>query len=197
LFVGETGHEAGIILNGKLTHRRTINSKYGTSTIEWLHEHVEGDIHQPLHTAQLFTTVEHPHGDRGGNEICVRVTQAGQPMDLHRFWDGVITSSSNLTRLRNEATSLLNRQEFQRSQLTELASTDFEAWAKESYEIAAKIAYRNGGQIGSPRDENRDCTTVEAAPVLPVSYVVSASRIADRRIILAGYRQAAVLRRVM
>jgi hypothetical protein len=30
-------------------------------------------------------------------------------MDLHRFWDGVITSSSNLTRLRNEAAALVNR----------------------------------------------------------------------------------------
>ena len=39
-------------------------------------------------------------------------------MDLHRFWDGVITSSQNLTRLRNEATALRNRQDFQRSQLT-------------------------------------------------------------------------------
>src|SRR6266536_2992189 len=68
---------------------------------------------------------------RSSNEICVRVTQAGQPMDLHRFWDGVITSSSNLTRLRNEATALRNRQEFQRSQLTELANSDFESWAKE------------------------------------------------------------------
>ena len=35
-------------------------------------------------------------------------------MDLHRFWDGVITSSQNLTRLRNDATALRNRQEFQR-----------------------------------------------------------------------------------
>jgi hypothetical protein len=59
------------------------------------------------------------------------VTQAGQPMDLHRFWDGVITSSSNLTRLRNEATALRNRQEFQRGQLIELGNTDFESWAKE------------------------------------------------------------------
>src|SRR5215468_3984464 len=41
LFAGETGNEAGMLLNGKLTHRRTINSKYGTSTIEWLHEHVD------------------------------------------------------------------------------------------------------------------------------------------------------------
>jgi hypothetical protein len=55
------------------------------------------------------------------------MTQAGQAIDLHRFWDGVITSSSNVTRLRNEATALRNRQEFQRSQLTELASTDFES----------------------------------------------------------------------
>jgi len=76
------------------------------------------------------------------------VTQAGQPMDLHRFWDGVITSSSNLTRLQNEETALRNRQEFQRSQLTELVNTDFESWAKESFEIATKIAYRNGGGLG-------------------------------------------------
>src|SRR5215475_1254811 len=89
--------------------------------------HLVGDIHQPLHTAQLFT-VDYPKGDRGGNEICVRVTQAGQPMDLHRFWDGVITSSTNLTRLRNDATTLRNRQEFQRSQLTEMVSTDFASW---------------------------------------------------------------------
>ena len=152
--------------------------------LAWLF-HLVGDIHQPLHTAQLFT-VEYPNGDRGGNEICVRVTQAGQPMDLHRFWDGVITSSQNLTRLRNEATSLRNRQEFQRSQLTELASTDFESWAKESFEIATKIAYRNGGGLGVRRGGNKDCAMVAAAPVLPVGYVVSASRIADRRMILAG-----------
>jgi hypothetical protein len=109
-------------------------------------------------------------------------------MSLHRFWDGVITSSQNLTRLRNEATALRNREEFQPSQLTELADTDFEASAKESFEIATKIAYRNGGLIGARRDGNKDCTMVAAAPVLPAGYVVSASRIADRRMILAGYR---------
>ena len=127
----------------------------------------------------------------------MQVTQAGQPMDLHRFWDGVITSSSNLTRLRNEAPALRNRQEFQRSQLTELGSTDFESWAKESFEIATKIAYRNGGRIGSPKGGNNQCTTVAVTPVLPVGYVVSARRIADRRMILAGYRLADLLTRVM
>ena len=128
--------------------------------------------------------------------ICVRMTQAGQAMDLHRFWDGVITSSSNLARLRNEATALRNRQEFQRSQLTELANADFESWAKESYEIATKIVYRNGGRIGIPKAGAMDCAMVVAAPVLPVGYIVSASRIADRRMILAGYRLADLLMRV-
>jgi hypothetical protein len=125
--------------------------------------------------------------------MCVRVTQAGQPMDLHRFWDGVITSSSNMTRLRNEATALRSRQEFQRNQLTELANTDFETWAKEIYEIATKIAYRNGARIGIPKGGAMDCAMVAAAPVLPAGYVTSASRIADRRVILAGYRLADLL----
>jgi len=65
-------------------------------------------------------------------------------MDLHRFWDGVITSSQNLTRLPNEATMLRTRLDFQRSQLTELPSIGFESWAKESFEIATKIVYRDG-----------------------------------------------------
>jgi hypothetical protein len=142
--------------------------------LAWLF-HLVGDIHQPLHAAQLFS-VDYPQGDRGGNEICVRVTQAGQLMDLHRFWDGVITSSQNLTRLRNEATVLRNRQEFQRGQLTELANTDFESWAKESFEIATKIAYRNGGRIRIPKGGATDCSMLAAAPVLPAGCVVSASR---------------------
>ena len=41
-----------------------------------------------------------------------------------------------------------------------------------------------------------DCTMVAAAPVLPGGYVVSAGRIADRRMILAGYRLADLLTRV-
>jgi S1/P1 Nuclease len=182
------GENERIVKNENDPERKAI-------ALAWLF-HLVGDIHQPLHTAQLFT-VEYPKGDRGGNEICVRVTQAGQPMDLHRFWDGVITSSSNLTRLRNEATALRNRQEFQRSQLTELENANFESWAKGSFEIATKIAYRNGGQIGTPRGGNIDCTMVAAAPVLPVGYVVSASRIADRRMILTGYRLADLLVRIL
>src|SRR5262245_47932606 len=177
-----------IVTNSNDLERKAI-------ALAWLF-HLVGDIHQPLHTVQLFTA-EYPQGDRGGNEICVRVSQTARPMDLHRFWDGVITSSQNLTRLRNDATALRNRQDFQPSQLTELTSTGFESWAKESFEVATKFAYLNGRPIGAPRDGNKDCRDVQSAPVLPAGYVVSASWIADRRMILTGYRLADLLARVL
>jgi hypothetical protein len=83
------------------------------------------------------------------------------------------------------------------SKRKELASTDFESWGKESYDLATKIAYRNGGRIGIPRGGNLDCAMVAEALVLPIGYVVSARRIADRRMILAGYRLADLLTRVV
>ena len=42
-----------------------------------------------------------------------------------------------------------------------------------------------------------DCMMVVAALVLPAGYVASASRIADRRMVLTGYRLADLLKRVV
>jgi hypothetical protein len=103
------------------------------TALTWLF-HLAGDIHQPLHTIQLFSA-EYPDGDRGGNEICIRPGQNRRPITLHAFWDGVITSSSNINRLRNEATRLRNSPEFVRHSLTELAGTDFEAWGKRALRL--------------------------------------------------------------
>jgi hypothetical protein len=163
--------------------------------LSWLF-HLVGDIHQPLHSAQIFTT-EYTNGDRGGNAICVRASQTGKPIDLHRFWDGLITSSQNVTTLRNEATALRNRPDFSKGQLTELARHDFDSWAKESVEIATKIAYQNGAVPGNPKITRGDCTEIANAAILPAGYVKLAVRIADRRIILAGYRLSDHLKRVV
>ena len=45
---------------------------------------------------------------------------------------------------------------------------------KESFEIATKIAHRNGGRIGIPKGESKECRDLQAAPVLPARSVVSA-----------------------
>ena len=106
------------------------------------------------------------------------------------FGRTLITSSQNVARLQNEATALRNRPEFSKGQLTELARSHFESWAKESFEIATKIAYQNGAVPGTPNGNRRDCSEVADAAILPAGYVKVAGRIADRRIVLAGYRLA-------
>jgi hypothetical protein len=90
------------------------------TALAWLF-HLVGDVHQPLHTAQMFTW-DYPDGDRGGNEICVRVTADRTPLNLHALWDGLITSTSNVSRLKRIATEV--RSQFSKTELTELTNSD-------------------------------------------------------------------------
>jgi S1/P1 Nuclease len=172
--------------------RREAPPKQQAISLAWLF-HLVGDVHQPLHTAQLFTR-EYPDGDRGGNEICVRVEAFRTPMNLHTLWDGLITSTDNVGRLRRIATGL--RTQFRKTDLTELANSDPAAWAKESYGAAVDVAYQNGALRGTPQGQADDCRQITGAAILPSGYLSTARSIADRRIVLAGYRLAALLGRM-
>jgi hypothetical protein len=119
--------------------------------LAWLF-HLVGDIHQPLHAIQLFSR-EYPNGDRGGIEMCVRTSLNGAPIELHRLWDGMITSSGNISRIKNIAFDLLRR--FSGSMFRELDHPEPQAWAKESYDIAVKIAYENGSLRGTPEGPSK------------------------------------------
>jgi len=182
------------LAENETTAKTDDNAQKRAIALTWLF-HLVGDIHQPLHTVQIFTTT-YPNGDRGGNEMCVRASRFGKAMTLHRFWDGVITSSSNVTRLRNKATELRNRAEFSKDQLTELAHTNYEAWAKEGFKVAVKIAYQSGSLLRTPKGSHRDCSEVVEAAVIPGGYARIAGYISERRIILAGYRLASMLERI-
>jgi len=161
--------------------------------LAWL-LHLVGDLHQPLHTAQLFTR-EYPDGDRGGNEICVRVAPDSVPLNLHMLWDGLITSSNDARTLTSIAAEL--RKKFPKLRLTELASGgEPKTWAKESFELAKKTVYVNGGLRGTPKRQRRDCSEVTGAKVLPAGYAAKATDIAERRVVLAGYRLASLLARL-
>jgi hypothetical protein len=148
------------ILSALAENRRIVKSQVSADkrsiALAWLF-HLVGDVHQPLHTVQLFTR-EYPHGDRGGNEVCLRLAPGRAPLDLHRLWDGLITTTNNVGRLRNIATELMGK--FSRIGLRELDQKQPEAWAKESYEIAVKIAYENGNLRGTPKGQARDCREV-------------------------------------
>lgn len=62
-----------------------------------------------------------------------------------------------------------------KARLTELSTTDFDGWAKESFQAAIAVGYQGG------------------AP----DHIAIARRAADRRMILAGYRLVDLLTQVV
>jgi hypothetical protein len=77
----------------------------------------------------------------------------------------------------------------------ELQHTGFEGWAKKSFEIAVKIAYRNGTAPGTPKGSAKECREVSQVKVLPAGYSRTARHIGDRQIMLARFRLADLLKR--
>jgi hypothetical protein len=157
--------------------------------LAWLF-HLTGDVHQPLHTVTLFTT-QFPtaEGDRGGTRFYIRVLEGRSTISLHAFWDGLVLGSERFQTVRNTATSLRLRPAHARAQLPELAQKEFDQWARqESVTLAQEQVYRNGSLQGSTDKRN--------GTVLPADYAGTAKPIGERRLVLAGYRLADVLKQL-
>lgn len=152
----------------------------------WLF-HLLGDVHQPLHTVTLFTT-DFPKGDRGGTRFYIRAKPDTSVISLHKYWDDLIIGTERYQSVRNRAIGLHLRPSLSRQKLTELGEHgDFEQWLRlESFELAKTIVYRNGKLAGSA---SRD-----SAPPLPANYAARAKTVAERRVVLAGYRLADLLK---
>jgi len=85
---------------------------------------------------------------------------------------------------------------FSASTFRELDHSEPEAWAKESHEIAVKIAYENGSLRSTPKGQAKDCRAVTAVTYLGNGYVAEARLITNRRMYFAGYRLADLLRTI-
>ena len=79
IYVGTTGHEAGIMLNGKLTHRRTINSKYGTSDIDWLRQRIDSSANRLRGKAEVQVSAAAGRGDRRAHQAVIKNLPANAP----------------------------------------------------------------------------------------------------------------------
>lgn len=160
--------------------------------LAWLF-HLIGDVHQPLHASELFTT-EYPDGDQGGNEICIQVRPDTRIINLHSFWDGLMVGTANFGQLANFAVALRNRGDLAKANLAELGPMDFETWIRESAEQATAVAYRNGLFRGSPKGHADECSDLGVATILPTGYLQAAKHVAYRRMVIAGYRLADFLK---
>lgn len=148
--------------------------------------HLTGDIHQPLHSSAIINNT-FPQGDRGGTRFFVRITEQSGTLSLHKVWDDLIIRNEGFQNVRNRATELVNRSNLQRAQLPELAETSVENWARqESFKIAREVAYKNGTLAGSTNEDDGE--------LLPQDYIQQAKSVAERRMALAGYRLADLLK---
>lgn len=170
----------------KLDELKTETDKEKQATaLTWLF-HLTGDVHQPLHTATLFTA-RFPSGDRGGTRAYVRVRENRGVISLHQFWDGLITGSERLQTVTNVATTLRNRADLAREKFPQLADTGFEKWTAESFKLAKEKAYLDGKlELGTSRNDAR---------LLPAEYVTGSKAVAERQMMLAGYRLADLLKK--
>ena len=97
--------------------------------------HLLGDGHQPLHAVSLFSTeYPSPKGDQGGNKEFIRLKPDGEPMKLHRFWDGVISTTEDTRDLHKLAIELRNKypQEQIDPDPSHVTPAQFADWIQES-----------------------------------------------------------------
>ncbi|MGA7410136.1 MAG: S1/P1 nuclease [Bryobacteraceae bacterium] len=145
--------------------------------VVWL-EHLVGDVHQPLHATSRFT-VNHPHGDAGGNFIAFCVKPCRD--ELHAYWDGLLGDTPTTAQVTKTGKKLLKG-----GKPAGADSVDPDAWVTESFGLAKTAVY-----VAPIIDDNNPSVTVSPRP--DAAYDANAIKIANAQVTLAGYRLAALL----
>jgi S1/P1 Nuclease len=179
-----TGEEN--ILTALQQNRSTLDTPGTTPkkaiALTWIF-HLTGDIHQPLHTTKAVSTqFPLPEGDQGGTRFYIRAKEGRSTISLHKFWDDLILGSDRFQSVRNQAIALRQNADYQRDNLPELADTSVDAAKNESYKLAPQVY------------ENLQSGTKTDGKVLPEGYLDTAKAIAQKRMVVAGYRLADYLK---
>ncbi|MCX7422240.1 MAG: S1/P1 nuclease [Planctomycetia bacterium] len=167
----------------------------------WLF-HLMGDLHQPLHVTTLIDDKKFPkgtHADLGGNLIVIRSHIGAPPHKLHGFWDDRLGTDSHFPAVKSLAEMLTHDPHLKPEQLPEFGTHhDFKHWAAESYAAAKTTAYRDGQlsfALSGDLDQKR--ITNDDVPILPQGAEYAANKLARRRVTLAGYRLAELLKQIV
>ncbi len=173
--------------NLRILRNRNRPARDRAIALAWLF-HMYGDVHQPLHTTALFSTL-YPNGDQGGNLIWVRPASGARATRLHSAWDGLVLNcfTDCFGPVNRRVLEIRGQSGLQRRDLPELRETSYDRWAKpESYDYAVSRAYLDGNLPMS-------ADSAGAQP-LPSGYLNTATQVAERRMATAGYRLADLLR---
>jgi hypothetical protein len=156
--------------------------------------HLVGDIHQPLHCAELFSE-RFRKGDEGGILLLVRIDD-GRPQELHPLWDGLLGESDSRSSIGGTVAEIRRVEKDSRARIeADLAAhATPEAWAKEGLEAAKKYAYLDGKlDVANSEDHPAD----KDVPTLPTDYMKNAGAVARIAVAKAGQRLATALSKVL
>jgi len=146
--------------------------------------HLGGDSHQPLHSTALFTPTLFPKGCRGGNSISI---DGGS--NLHSTWDRLLPNEKTVGGVASVASKLI-KQEHEKA-IKSSKELDPKVWIDESVKLAQDYAYsRNVRAAIRAADESGE---TEVTVKLSEQYRKTAGRVAQRRVVQAGYRIARIL----
>jgi len=142
-------------------------------------EHLTGDLHQPLHDTERFTS-GHPYGDEGGNLVLI-CTTPNCTSELHGYWDDLPGPGNNL------AASIQMGQQLNAEAAPDDDTIDVENpadWVTQGFKLAKKVAY------ASPVSKD----SAGSSPAkLNATYETKAKSTMETQLQLAGYRLAALL----
>ncbi len=131
--------------------------------------HLVGDLHQPLHATERFTS-DAPQGDQGGNLVAVTCSRSqGCQKELHAVWDDILGTSTSPT----AAIAFAGKLAIPTGAAVQAADG---VWADESLAMAMADAYAGLG----------NATT--GAHKLSGAYLSRAAADAKVRVALAGAR---------
>lgn len=163
-------------LSELLSNLKLQNAEQQAIDVCWIF-HILQDLHQPLHTTALFDEF-HKTGDKGGNDTFFTFENEEKPIRLHSYWDGLI--KGKFDSIPAFAKSIMALPKYSEDSLVELKTNKLlNEWViNESHELAKTKVYLDG-TINGLQDS--------ATPV-PVRYATEAYAIAERRVVLSGYR---------
>jgi hypothetical protein len=158
--------------------------------------HLMGDLHQPLHDANMVSE-KRPKGDHlGGHHIALDPN--GKRIDFHSFWDrlsGVDPSYQTIVALTDKISS---DPALKPSAIEEYKKDKtIASWVQEGFEVAVNFAY-SPKHIHYVHLEDLESGKIPqtAIPKMSAEYAAKAKSIANRRLALAGQRLTDVLKKV-
>lgn len=158
--------------------------------------HLTGDLHQPLHDANIVTK-ERPGGDQLGGLFIVRYAD-GKQINLHSFWDQLGGVDRGYKPIASLANALMASPALKLSALPEYRDDKtIASWVQEGFRIAVDFAYSED-HVRYVRIDAIESGKVSASeiPVMSSDYIGTAHEIANRRMVLAGARLADELKTV-